>query len=46
VVSRETGIAAVATAAGYAAFPYLGQFSPPHLQAFGAGVLLIKAATH
>jgi zinc transporter, ZIP family len=32
--------AALATAAGYAVFAYLGQSSPPHLQAFGAGALL------
>jgi zinc transporter, ZIP family len=36
--------AAVATAAGYAAFGYLGQASPPHLQAFGAGALLAMTA--
>ena len=36
--------AAVATAAGYAAFGYLGQSSPPHLQAFGAGALLAMTA--
>jgi ZIP family zinc transporter len=35
--------AAVATAAGYAAFGYLGQ-SSPHLQAFGAGALLAMTA--
>jgi zinc transporter, ZIP family len=32
--------AALATAAGYAAFAYLGQSWPPYLQAFGAGALL------
>ena len=36
--------AAVATAVGYAAFGYLGQSSPPHLQAFGAGALLAMTA--
>ena len=36
--------AAVATAAGYAAFGYLGQSWPPHLQAFGAGALLAMTA--
>jgi zinc transporter, ZIP family len=32
--------AALATAAGYTAFAYLGESSPPYLQAFGAGALL------
>jgi ZIP family zinc transporter len=32
--------AALATAASYAVFAYLGQSSTPHLQAFGAGALL------
>jgi zinc transporter, ZIP family len=36
--------AAVATAAGYAAFGSLGQSWPPHLQAFGAGALLAMTA--
>jgi ZIP family zinc transporter len=36
--------AALATAAGYAAFTYVGQSSPPHLQAFGAGALLAMTA--
>jgi zinc transporter, ZIP family len=36
--------AAVATAAGYAAFAYLGQSSPPYLQSFGAGALLAMTA--
>ena len=36
--------AAVATAAGYGVFGYLGQSSPPHLQAFGAGALLAMTA--
>lgn len=36
--------AAVATAAGHAAFGSLGQFWPPHLQAFGAGALLAMTA--
>ena len=36
--------AAVVTAAGYAAFGYLGQSSPLHLQAFGAGALLAMTA--
>jgi len=36
--------AAVATAAGYAAFGYLDRSSPPHLQAFGAGALLAMTA--
>jgi zinc transporter, ZIP family len=36
--------AAVATAAGYAAFGSLGPFWPPHLQAFGAGALLAMTA--
>ena len=36
--------AALATAAGYAAFAYLGQSSTPHLQAFGAGALLAMTA--
>jgi zinc transporter, ZIP family len=35
---------AVATAAGYVAFGYLGQSSPPYLQAFGAGALLAMTA--
>lgn len=34
----------MATAAGYAAFGYLGQSSPPYLQAFGAGALLTMTA--
>jgi zinc transporter, ZIP family len=36
--------AAVAIAAGYAAFGLLGQSWPPRLQAFGAGALLATAA--
>jgi zinc transporter, ZIP family len=36
--------AAMATAAGYAAFGSLGQSWPPHLQAFGAGALLAMTA--
>jgi zinc transporter, ZIP family len=36
--------AALATAAGYASFAYLGQSSPPLLQAFGAGALLAMTA--
>jgi zinc transporter, ZIP family len=36
--------AAVATAVGFLAFGYLGQNSPPHLQAFGAGALLAMTA--
>jgi len=36
--------AAVATAAGYAAFGHLGESSAPRLQAFGAGALLAMTA--
>jgi ZIP family zinc transporter len=36
--------AAVATAAGYVAFGYLGQSWAPYLQAFGAGALLAMTA--
>jgi len=36
--------ATVATAAGYAAFGYLGQSSAPNLQAFAAGALLAMTA--
>jgi zinc transporter, ZIP family len=36
--------AALATAAGYAAFDHVGQSAPPHLEAFGAGALLAMSA--